>query len=59
MSVDQEKGKAKVVHKDKELHDELAKFVIDFDSTGDPAFALKKLINDIGKNLSQLALTQP
>ena len=60
MSVDQDKGKEKVVHEDEEPHhDELTKFTIDFNSAPDPVLALKKYINDIGKKLSELALTQP
>ena len=50
MSVDQDKGKEKVVHKDKDpCHDKLAKFTIDFNSATDLVVALKKCINDIGK----------
>ena len=60
MSVDQDKGKEKVVHEDKEpFHDEMAEFTIYFNSATYPLVALKKCINDIGKKLSEVALPQP
>ena len=49
MSVNKDKGKEKIVHKDEEpCHNELVEFTIDFDSAIDPVVALKKCINDIG-----------